>query len=49
MENSVKIITKSGRVYINYQTPSQSPDPKKQKKNHEDVIEQALYEASCLL
>ena len=49
MENTIKFMTKSGRDYINYQTPVQSADPKKQKKHTEDALEQAKYEASCLL
>lgn len=49
MENSVKIKTKSGRDYVNYQEPVQSADPKKQKKYNEDAMLQAEYEASCLL
>lgn len=47
--NTVKIKTKSGRDYINYQVPVQSADTKKQKKHNEDAMEQAKYEAHCLL
>lgn len=47
--NTVKIMTKSGRDYINFQVPVQSTDPKKQKKHNEEAMEQAKYEAHCLL
>lgn len=45
----IKIKTKSGRDYVNYQEPVQSTDPKKQKKFNEEALAQAEYEAHCLL
>ena len=45
----IKLMTKSGRDYKNFQIPDFNKDKKKMLKNCEDAMAQAEYEASCLL